>query len=346
MTENKIKNVVTVQWLRGIAAMMVVIHHARNPTPWLFNPLEHYEAFAWGVDIFFVISGFIMYIAARDEKPAEFIMRRVIRVVPLYWMATIGLYLINSRHHLFQLSETELDHLIRSLLFIPHYSPSRPDQIWPYLVPGWTLNFEMFFYLVFFVALIVKRLLLVITVIIPFLIGIGLLLPNDIEPIFKTYSNPIMLEFVTGVWIGKLFSSKSLPSATMLLLPFGFLGLFVLPFMGSELIETLGRLACSTMILTGTLSIANIAPSIFLLKKIGDASYSIYLSHLIIGMPISNKIVSRIAIEGYIQFLLWVTIYLIVSVLIGLLIHALVEKPMINLLNKKAKEVQLINKVV
>ena len=337
--ENNNKNVATVQWLRGIAAMMIVLHHARNSAPWLYNPLEHYPAFAWGVDIFFVISGFIMFVAARNEPPIEFIKRRIVRVVPLYWLTTLGLLIVTVRQHTLPLSGPELDHLIKSLLFVPHYSLTSPAEVWPYLIPGWTLNYEMFFYLVFFVALLAKRPLEIVTATIVVLVALGLSQPANADPLLKTYTSPLMLEFVAGVWIGKLYVSKSLGWRFVVLLPIGFIGLLVLPIAGDVMVMMVGRLVFSTMILTGTVSVARTVPSIPILKRLGDASYSIYLSHTVIGLQISKRIVSRIPIDGWVQSLVWVVVSLVICGIVGYAIHVLVEKPLLkalrNIVSKK-----------
>ncbi len=328
----------TVQWLRGIAALMVVLHHARNPAPWLFNPLEHYAAFAWGVDIFFVISGFIMFVAARHERPLDFIRRRAIRVIPLYWVATLGFLLLNLLLKNSELNVNVIDHVIKSLLFIPHYSITKPNEIWPYLIPGWTLNYEMFFYLVFFFSLLLKRPLSTTTLAITVFIGIGFLIPLNGNPILTTYTNPKMLEFVAGIWIGKLYVDNKIPSKLWFLAPIGFIGLFSLPSFGSGIVITLGLLVFSSMILIGVVAANKIAPKVYFLKSLGDASYSIYLSHAILGLAISKIIVSRVHFNGWPQFLLWVVASLAISGLIGYFIHRTIEKPFLSLFRRKPIE--------
>ena len=100
-----------------------------------------------GVDVFFVISGFIMWmVTAEPVGPAQFLWHRVVRIVPLYWIAT----LIMAAHRSSSVSDT-----VNSLLFWPYRDAN--DELWPVLVQGWTLNFEMFFYLLFAAALIIPR---------------------------------------------------------------------------------------------------------------------------------------------------------------------------------------------
>lgn len=140
--------------------MMVVWHHAtaevamapvfgKIPT---FGPL--------GVDLFFGISGFIMLVTTWDKPigPAEFMAHRIKRIVPLYWLATlsmVGLAVVAPA--LFKTLKWDAATLTESLLFIPHYSLSFPGDIKPLLVPGWSLHYEMFFYVLFAGALLCKR---------------------------------------------------------------------------------------------------------------------------------------------------------------------------------------------
>ena len=186
------EQLISIQYLRALAALMVVLHHAITQNDWLYNPIEGYYAFAWGADIFFVISGFIMYVAARNENHADFLGRRIIRVVPLYWGATFALLAINTHFHIWGINSGDFSHLIKSLFFIPDYSPYHPDMLWPYLIQGWTLNYEMLFYLIFFFGLMVKRTLIVSNIAILSLFCLGILIePQD--AILKAYTKPILL---------------------------------------------------------------------------------------------------------------------------------------------------------
>lgn len=327
---NKKGTVVTVQWLRGVAALMVVFHHALQPVPWLFNPIKGYEAFGWGVDVFFVISGFIMYVAARSEPPSRFIWLRIVRVVPLYWLATIGLFVLFYKAKVLQLSLEEARHLALSLLFIPHYSLSKPDQIWPFLIPGWTLNYEMFFYVVFLIALLFRRPLLVTSVCILSFVLLGFGFDFSGHAILLTYTNPLLLEFIAGVWVGRLYVMGKLRPQWAFLLPLGFLGLMSIPLLIADDQAIWLRAAFSACILVGAVSFAHDAPKLDVLTKIGDASYSIYLTHTMVGLVISRKIFAIAPVHGWLQFLLFILVSLFLSTLSGYFVFKYVERPMLN----------------
>ena len=137
------------QILRGIAAVGVVFYH----TAFLLPGNVHTD-FS-GVSIFFVISGFIMCFITR-QSAEDFLPKRIIRIVPMYWLCTIAFVVINHRlFKLFKPSTWTTDTTLaidipQSLLFLP-------SEKAPLLGVGWTLNFEIYFYLVFAVALWINR---------------------------------------------------------------------------------------------------------------------------------------------------------------------------------------------
>lgn len=123
---------------------MVVVHHARH----YYGLVPTWTNFgSAGVDIFFIISGFIMVHATRNFDPTsnslhqaiDFFVRIAIRIIPLYWLALLFL----NRHIL--RNGTADASLAYDFLFIPRFNPSHADDIFPSLMAGWTLNIEMFF---------------------------------------------------------------------------------------------------------------------------------------------------------------------------------------------------------
>ena len=326
-----------IQHLRAVAALMVVIHHARNSMPRLvFNPLEGYPAFARGVDIFFVISGFIMYVAARDEHCVDFARKRIIRVVPLYWGATLALVVIATKFHPWSMASSDFLHVAKSLLFIPHYSPTQPDEIWPFLIPGWTLNYEMFFYAVFFIGLLIKAPLLITSILIIGLIFLGYFLEPS-GAVLRTYTSPIMFEFLFGVWIGYLYANNILLGHAKRLLIVGFCGLFCLPLFAEGGVRIAGKISCSAMIVLGAVSLQKNASRNSLFSLLGDASYSIFLTHMVISLPVAYKLWNRTPVHGWWQFVAWISLSLLVSAVLGIFFYRYFEKPMLKWLQKKWK---------
>src|SRR6185437_14170487 len=136
------KGLDNIQALRAIAALLVVFVHLAVPVAALgVAPFG-----AGGVDLFFVISGFIMVYTTvgRPISGAEFLGRRIVRIVPLYWLLTLavfGIALIAPT--LLQFTTASWGQLLKSLFFIPFAKANGDVQ--PVLFLGWTLNYEMFF---------------------------------------------------------------------------------------------------------------------------------------------------------------------------------------------------------
>lgn len=325
---------VVIQYLRAIAALMVVVHHARNPAPWLFNPLEHYVALAWGVDIFFVISGFIMYVAARHEAPSDFLGRRLTRIVPLYWASTVALIFVATRLQPWTVWPQDVPHIVQSLLFIPHFNPQFPDHAWPYLIPGWTLNYEMLFYGLFCVGLVLRRPLMTSTVAIVLLVMCGLV-TSPAGAVAKTYTAPILLEFICGAWIGYLYERQTLLRAGGWILAVSFIGLLSLSQTGHA-VTTIGKIVFSALIIWSAVSLRHV-PHHPLFKLLGDASYSIYLTHAVVSLSIAERIWRHVPVGGWPQLVGWCAFALLISSLVGIGTYLYVEKPMLRMLQRRIR---------
>ena len=189
-----------IQVLRAIAALMVVIVHITN-APQVLGPDVHG---LYGVDLFFVISGFVMMVSTmnRSLTPWQFMEKRLIRIVPLYWAATLGVFLIALlAPALVKATRPDLVELAMSLLFIAFEKSN--GQVKPVLFQGWILNFEMLFYVLFAAAMVLKRPWArfgAVTAFLMVLIAAGRLFTGG--PVFQFYTGLITLEFVFGMLAG------------------------------------------------------------------------------------------------------------------------------------------------
>lgn len=266
-----------IQYLRAVAALGVVVFHAAERTG------HHFAIGAAGVDVFFVISGFIMWVISerRPVSPLAFLRDRIQRIAPIYWLAT-AVMVIGGLVGLFPNLVLSNAHVLSSLLFIPMRSPSS-GEIWPVLVQGWTLNYEMFFYAVFALTLLLprSRRLPAIAGCFSALVAIGVAVDTD-SALFVTYTRPIILEFVAGMIVAELWLRGRVPGAMSGLMLVagafsGFAAVAVLRLPFDEFI--LGPLA--VMLVLGTLALEAqgwFRPS-RLPMMLGCASYSIYLWH-------------------------------------------------------------------
>ncbi len=296
--------IVNIQVLRAIAAAIVVYYHlqpmvrAATGTHWK----AHFGAS--GVDIFFVVSGFIMFQTTRSFRrtTVQFWLDRALRIVPLYWAATavlIGIYL--TGRHPNGLGLIDAGDVVTSLLFIPHIRADGLKE--PVLSLGWTLFYEMFFYLVFgltfFLRSHVKSLVAIVTLF-SALIWVGVVF-GPLPYALNYYTNPIVLEFGAGCLLSLLyvrFSSVSARRAAWLgyalvvggaLLIVGsdyyasglFMGWFLRPIV-------FGVPAC--LIVAGALVLEK-AGHIWnsrLLLLTGSASYALYLIHPMVLQPVTK----------------------------------------------------------
>ena len=182
--QNKIDSI---QVLRFFAAFSVMMVH-----------LPVFEFGIWGVDIFFVISGFIMmYVTENNEK--FFLLKRIFRIVPLYWLLTLGVFVLAIFvPEVLNNTTANVDHLIKSLFFIPF--DKNGTGHFPILFLGWTLNFEVIFYFLFFLSLVFfkeNRMIACSIFIIIFLLLNKIFSEKNF--IFETYANDIFIEFIFGM---------------------------------------------------------------------------------------------------------------------------------------------------
>ncbi len=130
----------SIQALRGLAALLVVWEHIR-----------FFGRGAFGVDIFFCISGFMIMFTTQKPSP-HFLAKRLIRILPFYWLMTLGAYgLLLLFPHMFEQTQAKPVFLIKSLFFLPFDIGGGVLQ--PLYRIGWTLNCEMFFYLIFYISM-------------------------------------------------------------------------------------------------------------------------------------------------------------------------------------------------
>ncbi len=332
--------IVSLQYLRGLAAMMVVYCHGFDQLPWLKALIPNFGLS--GVDLFFVISGFIMvFVTAGSETSAvEFIRMRIVRIVPLYWLfnfANAALFIAFPQ--LFQTAVLTLKHFILSLLFIPHLSPAVPPSISPFILLGWTLNYEMFFYAIFALAMSVsltRRVPLTIGVLAS-LVALGALSVFDASPAFAFYSNDIVLEFVFGMMLAQLFLDGRLAHVGIgkgwVLIALGGLGLAAGAYDIAELPRALAFGVPAALMVAGALAIEagrklrRVQPFLLL----GDASYSIYLAHLF-PIALERFAWARLGLpsEGVLPVLAFIGVGLLGGALAGIACYLVIERPMLN----------------
>lgn len=288
----------TVQILRGVAALMVAYLHLYAVSGYeaelwpSFWPAD-VEVLARGVDIFFVISGFIMLVTSRSMAPGDFILRRLVRIAPLYWFFTLLIVVAaTTKPDLFRTTVVTLGGAIKSLAFIPYVNEGRPDEISPLLPPGWTLNYEMMFYAVFTGALFapLRYRVALCAGIFSILVASRITAADEQSAVVRFYSDPILFEFVGGMIVGHLYlSSLKLSKATcwsMIAIGFGLILTAVLDVHPGDVTWrpiAYGLPSCLIVLGGVCLDKGGTGQGTWRVPALlGDASYSIYLSHMFV----------------------------------------------------------------
>ena len=328
--QTKINNL---QVLRAFAALAVVFFH----TGFVFKPLDPVGSF--GVDVFFVLSGYIM---ARicEKNPQFFLRRRLIRIVPPYWMLTILLFLFALKFpELLSSTGAQFSELVKSLFFVPFFKS--PGVIRPVLFVGWSLNYEMFFYLVLWLGLLLKpRRALLLSSIVVIAAHYGAILLHGHGAFSAFFSESFILNFPLGILCYEAArrvpeqKARSWRWASVCVLLGCIAGLVYLqlirPHVGHALEGALYNTLCTLLVFATSLLSqggwdTRWAPAIL----IGDASYVLYLTHPYCEYFLQR--VMRLHIDRPLGCLLAVAI----SVAVGIVLHIYAERPLLNVLNER-----------
>lgn len=341
----------SIQFLRAIAVLLVVYAHSIDEVV----HASHYPAFqtrffylenfgAIGVDIFFVISGFIMaYIIKNFKGPQDavfFLKKRFIRIYPLYLLVNVPLFLF--LHPGFR-------KIIRSITLIFLFDHGTGTRT--YVLPvAWTLAYEMIFYFIVSIVIGISKgnVIRKCIIFLSGLILVGLIFhPADLR--LQMLTNSIMLEFVFGLIIGWIYVNKLQISKWLLVSSFIVVMMWYLAliFLGYGLVSESqfikdGSLSFKRVLIWGIPSTLLVFSIIFsesragisrifdnkFMQLAGDASYSIYLIHTIFldgVFYLFKNSFSRIAPD------IAILLAFASSIFAGILVHKFIEKPLLAL---------------
>ncbi len=293
-------SLIHIQILRFVAATAVVVFHAiATGKVYLASPgdttlFKVFEYGHYGVDLFFVISGFIIYYATERSNPSplQFLRRRVERIIPVYWFLTllaVAIALLVPQA-LRGTDWFELHRIVTSLLFV-----SFADGKLPLLYVGWSLEYEMFFYLSVGLFLFRKKdtwnaVLILFSILV---IAGQIKTISELSGHYRFLMDPIILEFAFGVLAAQIFCGKKLALPGLIAVGCACLAVLVADPLHRAFIIGLP----STLLVLGAayLSRTRIAPSPFetVVAKLGDASYSIYLIQ-VLTLPAAGKLAARL----------------------------------------------------
>ncbi|WP_239495952.1 acyltransferase family protein [Yoonia maritima] len=337
---------VYIQYLRGIAALAVVVFHLETSMRRLGYEGDWPTSLAAGVDVFFVISGFIMWLTAgdRDVRPLRFIINRIRRIVPLYWAVTLFMALVLLvAPSLLNSAALDPKHLLASLFFWPSAHPVLEGQYLPLLVPGWTLNFEMFFYAIFGLVLFLPAQLRLQAV--AFSLGIVILLPvlfPKLPPELQFFGAPLIMEFVVGMVLGKYYHHLKAAGVRIGILVLAVGLLFIIVLGGSDGADQgwarlVFRGGGAGLVVVGAvvLDTQNLSAKSRFLHLIGDASYSIYLVHgIILSACTTFWIKAHLPTFGVVVQTVFALSAMLMCLFTGVFVYRFFEKPTDKLLRR------------
>lgn len=275
-------------------------------------------------------------LAGRPHKARLFLWRRFTRIVPLYWAAiTLKVIQLTIRPSKSLNCLMTPWRVIASYLFIP--AKNGAGDYFPIVVVGWTLNFEVFFYLLFAVALALD--ISPLAFLTPVLTAIAFLgtLRQPSWPDCAAFASPLVLEFLYGVILAHFAMRQTLPGRVWaaILLAGGFIALLLLPAVHSPL-GFFGWGPPAFAIVAGAVALEDqLAPYIpKWLRDAGDASYALYLSHGFI-LPYLGTALARLHLHGSAAMTLAIILGLAISVPVAALVHQFIEKPLLAIFNKR-----------
>ncbi|KRE07499.1 hypothetical protein ASE63_22640 [Bosea sp. Root381] len=337
------KHNLNIQVLRAIAAFLVVVGHAARETEHMAattgsSPVD-WSVIRWGagVDIFFVISGFIMVYTSKDLFGRSgawrvFLARRIRRIVPLYWLLTTVLLLGGLvAPRLLNVPIGDWQHILSSYLFIP--SLRVPGEIRPVMALGWTLNMEMFFYALFAGALFLpfRYGMSALALFLLALAAFGIMFePAQVQLAF--WSQSLILEFLFGclLAIAYLKGARLTARAAVLLGALGFAGLLDIEALAglSGLPDGL-RWGIPALMIVAAAALAPSSTSRMTawLAMVGDASYSLYLAHPFILRPLRN--IWTALVGGELPLAAYVVTASLAATFASILVYLWVERPLL-----------------
>lgn len=329
------------QLLRAFAAISVVVLHVTSNAGLNLNA----GVGGYGVDLFFVISGFTMTYIGRGPA-ATFFLRRCIRIIPLYWAATIGTFVVSwVSPGLVESAAASFPHLLHSLAFIPF--PNRLGVMQPTLALGWTLNYEMYFYALFTLGLlvtprhaaIVASGLVVAATLLIRIVGV-----NDKAITF--YSDPIVFEFIFGIFTYyavnaltavELRSGVLSKRATL----FAIAAIAVIPILLQEKLLPDSRVLCAGLpsaLLVFSLVVIetkyHMPRSAKPLGILGDASYVLYLTHPFVVYG-AIRLFLRPAQMSSLALALATLGLTLLAIIVAVTIHFYLESPLLEFLRRR-----------
>lgn len=327
----------SIQSLRAVAAIIVVAFHSHisfassYSNLWLANESYIFGFGKVGVHIFFVISGYIMYLTSfglnKRFDPKIFLLKRFMRIYPIYWVF-VAMY-VATAYLLLSPPKLSLPKYFGMILLLPGPGSS-------VIGPAWTLSFEVYFYAIFAAAMVLgkARGIAVLTAFFLLSVVLGHLLRPQ-SAALSLLTNSLLLEFILGVWIAHYTTSVSFSKAV------GWSAV-VVAGVGYLIGLALGYDRLPSFVIWGVPSALLVGGAVVLEQRnsriltavsqkiswLGNSSYSLYLCHvLIISLILHTNLL-------HIGLIPLVVLNTIACVIFALIFYNLVESPLVQTLQR------------
>lgn len=325
--ENKL---IGLQWLRAVAVLLVVGWHVMVKANVLNITSEQYFAIGnAGVDLFFIISGFIMaHTLQKQESGCVFFVKRLARILPLYWLFSLIALIIYIYNPNMVNSHAEHTTILNSFTLFPIENHAMLIDV------GWTLRYEFIFYSLLSICLIFRKdtglkLCSIILLALPFTSYVF----NHKGFYFDFLTNEILMEFSFGIIA--YYASRNIYVNPIIAILLGVALLLTLENYTPYLHRTFKYGVPMLLILVGTLRLNQKGNNYIskVLSITGDASYSIYLSHMF-TLGIAILVSRKVLLETKFDYL-FIPFSILASTIVGIVIFYLIEKPLLQLAKYK-----------
>jgi exopolysaccharide production protein ExoZ len=338
-----------IQALRGIAVLLVIFCHMQaieqkygRGAHLLPDWFDYAKA---SVDLFFVISGFVIATVTRGQFQSlraarHFFFQRITRIYPPYWLYSVIVLMIWLYHpEMVNSAQDNQVNILASFLLLP-------QDLLPLLMVGWTLIHEMYFYIV--IAMVMPVIpehmfpfWLVLWALVVIL-GSAYFMTNmdrDYNPAIRVALHPFTLEFIGGAACALLLN-YTLRSHARSIMVLGVVAFFVAtlwldtndPTLNTEGWRRVLFFGIPALLVIHGAASAEIGGTLYfpkMLRAVGDASYSLYLSHVLVLSAV-GRIWAQISNPGVVIHIVILVTMLLATLIVGLMSYRWVEVPILN----------------
>jgi peptidoglycan/LPS O-acetylase OafA/YrhL len=343
-----------IQALRGVAALMVLFAHVKEAEgdyggAGALLPYSFYMGVI-GVDLFFLISGFVMVhvtlgTVRGPDAAQRFIFNRASRIYPAYWAVTLILMALYAGKQALFAEPTPFPNPVETFLLLP-------DDHYPLLPVGWTLVHEMYFYVVFTIFVAWRRVSLP-----AFLVGwTAILIAAQVLGLVNANAwtriafSPLTFEFIAGACVALLIRRGFTRFATAAILAgvaiiaietFFFAGFFYPEVMGDFARRAVSFAPAFVLILYGAAALERegLGRAPLWLRRTGDASYSMYLIHVPVFLVV-GKLLSITLPDSAFDNIALIAAFFASAIFAAFALHYFVEKPLLSAARRLGERVR------